>query len=285
MLKYLGLNISQGLHGISVSTEAYGRSLQEPFSEKSHTSRNEGFTDEEVGVLKKFCGQVNWLSTQGRPDISFESCYLANSLKSNDSRVFHHANKLVRKVHNQQIGLNFPSNFDLQSCSVVTFCDASFANLLNGGSQGGFLSFLIDKNGVYTPVTWQSRKIKRVVKSTIAAECLAAVEAAEMTIYIATMLKDILNLSGKIDTYLFCDSKNLVNAVHSSTSLEDKRLIIDVSVIRDMLEQQELTRFMWVKTEIQLADTFTKKGASDKLLIDVFNSTKLRFDLRSGSFL
>ena len=52
-----------------------------------------------------------------------------------------------------------------------------------------------------------------------------------------------------------------------------------------MLEQQELTRFMWVKTEIQLADTFTKKGASDKLLIDVFNSTKLRFDLRSGSFL
>ena len=105
-----------------------------------------------------------------------------------------------------------------------------------------------------------------------------------MTVYIATMLKDVLNRPGKIDTYLFCDSKNLVNAVHSSTNLEDKRLVIDVSVLRDMLEQQELTKFMWVTTEIQLADTLTKQGASDKLLINVFNNTRLRLDLKSGSF-
>ena len=283
-LKYLGLTIKQDSYGISVSTEAYGKSLQEPFLKNVHTSTNKEFTDQETTALKKFCGQVNWLCTQGRPDISFDSCYLANSLKSNDSRIFHYANKLVRKVHNQQISLNFPSNFDLPSCSVVTFCDASFANLLNGGSQGGFLSFLVDKNGVFSPIAWQSRKIKRVVKSTIAAECLAAVEASEMTIYIATMLKDVLNRPGKIDTYLFCDSKNLVNAVHSSTNLEDKRLVIDVSVLRDMLEQQELTKFMWVTTEIQLADTLTKQGASDKLLINVFNDTRLRLDLKSGSF-
>ena len=170
----------------------------------------------------------------------------------------------MRKIRNQDTNLNFPANFDIKSCAVVTFTDASFANLPNAGSQGGFISLLVDKNGFYCPVAWQSRKIRRVVKSTIAAECLAAVEAAEITLYIATVLIEILQSSTPIETCVLCDNRNLVNSVHSSTNLEDKRLLIDVSIIRDMLERKELTQFMWVPTEHQLANSLTKQGASSK---------------------
>ena len=40
------------------------------------------------------------------------------------------------------------------------------------------LSYLCNKDGKTAPIQWQSRKIRHVVKSTLAAECLAQVEAA-----------------------------------------------------------------------------------------------------------
>ena len=282
-LRYLGLDITQDYKGIHVSTKDYGMSLKElPLPDAA--LKNTDFTSDQVTTLKQFCGQINWLSTQGRPDVSFDSCYIANSLNSGNHKVFTAANKLVRKVKNQDIVLHFHDDLDISSCAVVSFCDASFANLPNAGLQGGYLCFLIDTNGVYCPITWQSRKIKRVVKSTIAAECLAAVEAAEMTIYLANLLEDMLKLrSNSVETFVFCDNKNLVNAAHSSTNLEDKRLVIDVSVLRDLLHQKELSQFAWVSKELQLADTFTKQGASDKLLLNVLNE-KLRFNFDSASF-
>ena len=283
-LKYLGLKISQTINGIHVSTDEYAKSLKPLHTPKSCTSDIKEFSSEEVKCLKQFCGQINWLSTQGRPDIAFESCYISNGLKSGNHNIFNFANKIVRKVQNQSVTLNYPCDFDISSVFVVSFCDASFANLPNAGSQGGHVSFLVDKNGMYSPITWQSRKIRRVVKSTIAAECLAAVEAAESTVYLATLLSDILKLSRRIDTFLFSDNRNLVNAVHSSTNLEDKRLVIDISILRDLIDQQELTEFLWVSNEWQLADVLTKHGASTKLLSTVFNDPHLRFNKSSARF-
>ena len=121
------------------------------------------------------------------------------------------------------------------------------------------------------------------MKSTLAAECLAAVECAEMTIYVAALVNNILQSSQKIRTYVLCDNRNLVTAAYSSTNLEDRRLVIDVSILRDLIQRQELTGFLWVPTDHQLANTLTKQGASDKLLLDVFNHN-LRFRLESFEF-
>jgi transposase InsO family protein len=282
-LKYLGLIVTRTDVGIKVSTTNYASSLKE-ISLPNNKSTDKEFSPEQIKVLKQFCGQMNWISTQGRPDVTFESCFVANSLKTGDQNVFRFANKIIRKVQNQDVTLNFPRGFDLDSCSVVSFCDASFANLPNAGSQGSFVVILVDSNGLYCPIAWQSRKIRRVVKSTLAAECLAAVEAAEMTVYIASVLKDISQCTRHINTIVYSDNKNLVNSVHSSNNLEEKRLLIDISILRDMLAQHELTEFKWVPTEHQLANALTKQGASDKLLISVFNDTCLRFNKHNGYF-
>jgi hypothetical protein len=277
-LKYLGLRISQQPTGIEVSTQEYANSLK-PLPIPSTKISDQGFTADQTTLLKQFCGQVNWLSTQGRPDISYQSCFISNSLKSGDSKVFAAANKIVRKVQNQEVLLRYNRDFDVNSCYVISFADASFANLPNAGSQGAYVIMLVDQNGLYTPICWQSRKVRRVVKSTIAAECLAAVEAAEMAIYISALLKDMLQSKTTIKTYVFSDNKNLVSATHSSTNIEDRRLVIDISVLRDLLSRQELTDLLWVSTENQLANALTKQGASDKLLINVFNNfTRFCFD-------
>ena len=166
----------------------------------------------------------------------------------------------------------------------MSFCDASFGNFPNGGSQGAYVTFLIDNAGVYVPIAWQSRRVRRVVKSTVAAECLAAIEAAENVVLLSTALKLILKSSlYSVKTFIFCDNKNLVNAVYSSTKVEDQRLQIDICVLRDMLSIGELSKFCWVPTKHQIANCLTKQGASIYDMLNVLNS-RLKFNFSDGTF-
>ena len=51
-------------------------------------------------------------------------------------------------------------------------------NLKDGASQGGH-DILVGKNGTYCPISWHSKRIRRVVKSTFTAETLAVQEGTE----------------------------------------------------------------------------------------------------------
>ena len=62
----------------------------------------------------------------------------------------------------------------------LAYSDSSYANLKDGGSQGGFIIFLIDADSVrLSAIAWQSKRIKCIVKSTLAADILALVDAAK----------------------------------------------------------------------------------------------------------
>ena len=63
------------------------------------------------------------------------------------------------------------------------------------------------------------------------------------------------------------DNKSLYDAVHSTKSMEDKRLRVDVSVLRDMLHRKEISDIVWTEANNQLADSFTKLGASSAKLV------------------
>ena len=74
---------------------------------------------------------------------------------------------------------------------IVSFCDAAFANLSDYGSQGRFMNFIVDKKGSYILVSWQSKRMKRVGNSSLSAECLVAVEAAETCILLRTKIEEM----------------------------------------------------------------------------------------------
>ena len=148
--------------------------------------------------------------------------------------------------------LTFFSLKSLDSIKLVCFADAGFGNLPVGGSQGGYLIFCLGKNKKYCLLAWQSRRIRRVVKSTLAAECLIAVEAAEHCVLLSRLLKEVICID-KIDVIQYSNNKSLVDAVHSTTSIEDKRLRIDVATLREMLHGHELSKFDWVCTKKMIA--------------------------------
>ena len=67
---------------------------------------------------------------------------------------------------------------------MYTYCDSPYNNLDNGGVHGGFMVFLNDKIDNLTPIIWQSKRIHRVVNSTMAVETLASINAAEASFWI-----------------------------------------------------------------------------------------------------
>ena len=55
----------------------------------------------------------------------------------------------------------------------------------------------------------------------------------------------------------------------------EKRLRIDIGVIREMLKKREISSVKCVEKKYQLADCSTKKGASTSNLLQVFSKGKL----------
>ena len=83
---------------------------------------------------------------------------------------------------------------------------------------------------------------------------------------------------------IICDNKSLVDAVHSTTGVENKLLRIDISVLRDMLQNGKISEFRWIATELQVANALTKSGCSSLYLLEILQN-KLRFDMQSASFI
>merc|ERR1712240_725053 len=133
-------------------------------------------------------------------------------------------------------------------------------------------------------LAWQSRRIRRVVHSTIAAECLSAVEVAETCTFLSKIIQELLSkVPQKILILILNDNKSLVDHLHSSTSVENKHLRIDIHVLRDMYHNSEIHQFKWIPTELNVANALTKKGCSSLYLTQVLQG-RSRFDFSSGAF-
>ena len=98
-------------------------------------------------------------------------------------------NKLVEQAKSTaEMGIVIPCGVvNLETCSVVCFADAGFANAEGEMSQRGLVVGLthhpeLVKSGRFdlsTITSWQSSTIKRVVRSTLAAEGYAVSEVLE----------------------------------------------------------------------------------------------------------
>ena len=219
--KYIGMDISCFDSKIQLSMSSYAASIRELDLSAFSQDKSCKLSLKETLILKRVAGQINWLVTQCRPDLAYENCLIGNSMKHATVNDIILANKAIRKVKCNDIAISFRS-IDVGNCCLVAFCDASFASLPNGGSQTAFIVFLIDSNGVYSPLTWQSRRTRRVVNSTVAAECLAAIEAANSSVLLKAMIQEFYGLN--IDVFIYSDNRNLVDCVKTCTSVEDKKI-------------------------------------------------------------
>ena len=60
--------------------------------------------------MRQIARQINWVATQCRPDISYESCVLGDVADKAVVSGVSRANKIVRKVQGQSLNLSFSSD-------------------------------------------------------------------------------------------------------------------------------------------------------------------------------
>ena len=129
-----------------------------------------------------------------RPDLSFDLIDLSTKFRSGKVEDLIRARKVLLNLKTGNCKVFFPK-LDLASIKFVIYTDASFANINDGtGSVGGQLVFLVDKNHRAGLIDWHCGKVKRVVRSTLAAETLSLVDGLENGVYHRVLFSE---LSGK----------------------------------------------------------------------------------------
>ena len=262
--KYLGLNVSQKNNVIQLDLKSYLDSLEMIPDANLYSRNSEDIMNEKQQTLARSAiGKLNWLATQTRPDLCYDVSMLTSKLKTKKTSCLSQINNVIKKAKMEKSAIGIYDLGNLDKIKIVGFCDASFGNLDDGGSQGGYIIFLVGENNKYIPLTWQSKKTIRVVKSTLAAETLAAVDLSEACIFYRKLLFQLFHLIEDpevIPIFIKTDNASLCQSIQTSTQILDKRLRIEMAILKEMIEKKEIKAIRWISTKDQLADCFTKKG-------------------------
>ena len=236
---YVGINIHQNPDkSIVVNQTSYIKSIISiPLTK--HRNPDDELSSEETTEFRGVVGQLNWVSGITRPDISFEVCNASTKCASPTIRDVIRLNKVIRQLKNDNCQLFFPSMDPLQ-VKLTVYTDASFNNLPKGGSQGGQIIFLSDFNQNCSPIAWNSSRIKRVVRSTLAAETLSLADGYGTASYLQHLLARIFPSVNSQSTTAITDSKSLYETVNTSHRATDKSLVVNIGYLRQWIDDNKL---------------------------------------------
>ena len=277
---YTGFSFFQEKNGIRMDQNNYRENLTiENIDPKRAVQKNSELSDSETTCLRKMAGSLNWIVRGTRPDLAFELIDSSTKFKAGKVEDLLKLNKVLIKVKENQAEIFFPDLGQEKNWKIICFTDASLGNLNNGtDSTGGYLLFLVNSmNAKASILDWQANKIRRVVRSSLAAEALSLIEGLEAAVLINNILQELLGLT--VAVHAVVDNKSVVDAVLSTTSVDDKRLRRDISSIKEMLEHGEVTTVNWVPGFKQLADVLTKRGVNGSKLLEVIQTGKIDLDV------
>jgi len=202
--------------------------------------------------------------TASRPNIQFGVCLCARFQSNPKESHFKAAKQILKYLKGTtNVGLWYPNESNIV---LSGFSDSNYAGCkLDKKSTSGTCHLLGS-----SLISWNSKKQACVVLSTVEAEYIAAGHACAQSIWLKHQLMDYGVKLEKVP--LYCDNTSAINLTknpiqHSKT----KHIEIRHHFIRDHIEKGDI-EIVFVKTENQLADLFTKSLARDR-----FN--KLRTEL------
>ena len=247
----------------------------QPINYDKNKNKDDELNEDERKALRTYVGQIQWIASQTRPDIAFNACEASVEFSKSTVNTIHKANKTIKKMKYFDVKLKFPHLGNLKNCTIICFTDASLKNLPGNNSQYGYFIFL-SKDNTVVPITWKSAKCKRVVNNTIGAECLGLIEGSAASYYIRKVLSEILKVDEtEIPIECYVDCKNLYDAVRTTHSITDNRVLADVCEIRDKISKKEITKIHWIRSQYQLANVLTKNNAAPGTLLAVLEENKI----------
>ncbi|CAK0807406.1 unnamed protein product, partial [Prorocentrum cordatum] len=282
-----------------------------PLSKERKTDLSSDATPGEFSDNRSALGALGWLSSQTRPDLAAGVAMGQRTQNKPTIQDLLETNRLIKLARKHaDVGLEFPK---LRGpLCLVTYHDASWANAdepaegaiskllaktvgatskdknITIRSQAGYVSFLAEakllrgdraRAGI---VDWRSGTIKRVRRSTLAAETMSAVDdlgCAQITRCVFASLEIPDAHPEDIPPSLLplvqvTDCASLYDTMHKdgySKLPSERRLLLDLVGLKESLEEEVSNEFVaddqrgqlplfWVPTDQQLGDQFTKRS-------------------------
>ena len=275
---YIGINITQIKNEIYIDQNSYINSIEyiKISPDKKMNNKYEILNKTKNTEFRGKIGQLNWLSTISRLDLAMQTRYASALVTTATTKDAIFVNKIIKQAKNTRYSIKFPS-FNLETLILITYTDASYNNLPNGGSQGSYIVFLSDGNNS-APIRWHSGKLKRKVKSTLAAETVALSEGCDASYYTYKLLHEMLQPTYCIEQHVYTDNESLFKTASTTHLVDDLRLRVELSAIRELISKNEIF-LHWIDSKFQLADCLTKLGAPNSLLIETISQGKNVYSL------
>ena len=218
-------------------------------------------------MMRAKIGQLLWLGRQTRPDLLFDTSDLSTRVNRANVQDLIDTNKVIKKALNEKVTLKFKR---IESPKMKVYSDSSLGNLQSSNTQGGYFICLQSGDKSITPLSWSSKKLRRVVRSSLAGETLAMADAMDNGIFSASLYTELMTGSvhpERLHISLVTDCQSHHDNLTSSKAVSEKRLRLEIAAIKEAINKQLVKDTLWVRTEDQLADVLTKKGVSPLRLL------------------
>lgn len=269
--------------------------------ERKH-QENEPVTEEERHNLRGLVGSLQYAAVHTRPDIASALSHLQSQINSATIATLVTANKVLHnaKKHSDVSIKIQPIN--TQDLRFIAFSDASFASKSKPDSHAGMIilsthqDITRNQSCPISPLSWGTKKIQRIVTSTLSAETTALSTTLDqltwMRLYWAWILnpntawqkpEEAKNLPPAISlpTYKVNDQDLAITDCKSLYDLTTRTAIPNCQEFRTQLLARSIKDIMsegirlhWVHSGAQLADALTK----------VMEANFLRETLRNGRY-
>ena len=266
---YLGIEVQQGEHGISLSQAGYARKILEragmdscnpchtPMEARLKLSKTSTAAPVDATEYRGLVGCLRYL-VHTRPDIAFAVGYVSRFMERPTSEHL----SAVKRILCYIAGTIDYGCYYKRGGSELKLCGYSDADM--GGdvdtrkSTTGVLFYLGS-----CPVTWQSQKQKVVALSSCEAEYIAGTTAACQGVWLAQLLAE-LKSKQRAAFILKMDSQSAI-ALSKNPVFHDRSKHIDVRYhfIRECIGDGKMD-IENVRTEEELADILTKPLARDR---------------------
>lgn len=185
-------------------------------------------------------------------------------------------NDTVRQLQEDPGRVIEMKKLDLSSLHIKAFSDSSFANNSDLSSQLGFTILLCDKYNNCNILQFSSQKSRRITSSVLGAEVYAFAGCFYAAFSLKRNLESMTNSTIRLQ--MLTDSKSLFDVIKKCSTTAEKRLMIDIKVVRQAYEKFEFSGVGFVRSDNNPADSFTKHKPNSALM-KIIHTNKCNFEI------
>ena len=288
---FTGIDLHQNSDkSISLSQSSYVRSIK-PISIPTdrRNQENEKVTESERQLLRGLIGSLQFASVNTRPDLASRLSNLQSQINVATVETLLQANRTLHEAKRHHEVSVVIQQIDPKQLRFLSFSDASFASKKIPLSQAGNIILAthqqIEKNvsSPVSPLSWGSKKIQKVVTSTLAAETMSLSSSLDQLSWIRLywhwlycpndewkhpsetlqkLPKAITSITPKYpettEATSVVDCKSLFDLVTRTAppNCQEFRTQLQAQAIKEQLGEGVGVR--WVHSGAQLADSLTK---------------------------